>query len=45
MRIAVVHNRVAPDALPDEADVLCQADEVSETLRRLDTSRSACPAV
>jgi D-alanine-D-alanine ligase len=35
VRIAVVHNRVASDAPPDEADVLCQADEVSEALRRL----------
>jgi D-alanine-D-alanine ligase len=35
VRIAVVHNQVASDAMPDEADVLAQAEDVSETLRRL----------
>jgi len=35
MNVCVLHNNVAPGAGPDEQDVLVQAAEISETLKRL----------
>lgn len=35
MRVCILHQAVAPDAAPDEQDVLCQADAVRQALVRL----------
>jgi D-alanine-D-alanine ligase len=35
MNVCVLHNKVPPEAAPDEQDVLIQAAEISETLQRM----------